>query len=153
MLKEALEKEKRLLKDVQSEQDSRNVPLKHVGITDLRWPLVLRDRQKGEQHTVAKVSLAVDLPKDLRGTHMSRFVQCLQKLDIVNLSALEEVLDDLKESLLADRAFMKLEFPYFIQKTAPVTGLTSVMDLNCVYTMEKGERFTQKVEAKDPLRM
>ena len=62
MLKEALEKEKRLLKDVQSEQDSRNIPLKHVGITDLRWPLVLRDRQKGEQHTVATVSLAVDLP-------------------------------------------------------------------------------------------
>ena len=70
-------------------------------------------------------------------------MQCLQKLDIVNLSALEEVLDDLKESLLADRAFLKLEFPYFIQKEAPVSGLSSVMDLNCVYTMEKGTRFTR----------
>ena len=151
MLKEALEKEKWFLKDVQSEQDSRNIPLKHVGITDLRWPLVLRDRQKGEQHTVATVSLAVDLPKDLRGTHMSRFVQCLQKLDVVNLAALEEVLDDLKESLLADKAFMKLEFPYFIRKKAPVSGLASVMDLNCVFTMEKGERFTQKVEVQAPI--
>ena len=94
MLNEALEKKKQFLKDVQSEQDSRNIPLKHVGISDLRWPLVLRDRQKGEQHTVATVSVAVDLPKDLRGTHMSRFVQCLQKLDIVNRSAREEVLDD-----------------------------------------------------------
>ena len=151
MLNEALEKKKQFLKDVQSEQDSRNIPLKHVGISDLRWPLVLRDRQKGEQHTVATVSVAVDLPKDLRGTHMSRFVQCLQKLDIVNLSALEEVLDDLKESLLADRAFLKLEFPYFIQKEAPVSGLSSVMDLNCVYTMEKGTRFTQKVEVQVPI--
>lgn len=151
MLNEALEKKKQFLKDVQSEQDSRNIPLKHVGISDLRWPLVLRDRQKGEQHTVATVSVAVDLPKDLRGTHMSRFVQCLQKLDIVNLSALEEVLDDLKESLLADRAFLKLEFPYFIQKKAPVSGLSSVMDLNCVYTMEKGTRFTQKVEVQVPI--
>ena len=151
MLNEALEKKKQFLRDVQSEQDSRNIPLKHVGISDLRWPLVLRDRQKGEQHTVATVSVAVDLPKDLRGTHMSRFVQCLQKLDIVNLSALEEVLDDLKESLLADRAFLKLEFPYFIQKKAPVSGLSSVMDLNCVYTMEKGTRFTQKVEVQVPI--
>ena len=100
---------------------------------------------------MATVSVAVDLPKDLRGTHMSRFVQCLQKLDIVNLSALEEVLDDLKESLLADRAFLKLEFPYFIQKEAPVSGLSSVMDLNCVYTMEKGTRFTQKVEVQVPI--
>ncbi len=129
MLNEALEKKKQFLKDVQSEQDSRNIPLKHVGISDLRWPLVLRDRQKGEQHTVATVSVAV----------------------IVNLSALEEVLDDLKESLLADRAFLKLEFPYFIQKEAPVSGLSSVMDLNCVYTMEKGTRFTQKVEVQVPI--
>ncbi|MBQ9634742.1 MAG: GTP cyclohydrolase I FolE2, partial [Acidaminococcaceae bacterium] len=151
MLTEELEIKKRQLKDVQSEQDSRNIPLKHVGITDLRWPLVLRDRQKGEQHTVATVSLAVDLPKDLRGTHMSRFVQCLQKLHVVNLSALEAVLDDLKESLLADRAFMKLEFPYFIEKTAPVSGLSSVMDLNCVYTSEKGSSFTQKVEVQVPI--
>ena len=59
MLNEALEKKKQFLKDVQSEQDSRNIPLKHVGISDLRWPLVLRDRQKGEQHTVATVSVAV----------------------------------------------------------------------------------------------
>ena len=148
---QGLEEKKKLLKDVQSEQDSRNIPLKHVGISDLRWPLVLRDRQKGEQHTVAAVSVAVDLPKDLRGTHMSRFVQCLQKLDVVNLSALEEVLDDLKESLLADRAFLKLEFPYFIQKKAPVSGLLSVMDLNCVFTMEKGEKFTQRVEVQVPI--
>ena len=60
MLNEALEKKKQFLKDVQSEQDSRNIPLKHVGISDLRWPLVLRDRQKGEQHTVATVSVAVE---------------------------------------------------------------------------------------------
>ena len=151
MLNDELEVKKKLLKDVQSEQDGRNIPLKHVGITDLRWPLVLRDRQKGEQHTVATVSLAVDLPRDLRGTHMSRFVQCLQKLHIVNLSALEEVLDGLKESLAADRAFMKLEFPYFIQKQAPVSSLPSVMDLNCVYTIEKDTRFSQRVEVQVPI--
>ncbi len=150
-MSERLEEKKRRLKDVQSEQDSRNIPLKHVGISDLRWPLVLRDRQKGEQHTVASVSLAVDLPKDLRGTHMSRFVQCLQRLHVVNLSAVDEVLDGLKESLKADKAFLKLEFPYFIQKKAPVSGLVSVMDLNCIYTAEKGDRFTYKVEVQVPI--
>ena len=46
-MNETLEGKKQLLKDVQSEQDGRNIPLKHVGISDLRWPLVLRDRQKG----------------------------------------------------------------------------------------------------------
>ena len=60
------------MKDVQGEKDLRCVPLKHVGIKDLRWPIELRDKTKGTQHTVAKVTLAVDLPHDMRGTHMSR---------------------------------------------------------------------------------
>ncbi|MEE3381508.1 MAG: GTP cyclohydrolase FolE2 [Succiniclasticum sp.] len=140
-----------MLKDVQSEQDTRNIPLKRVGIKDLRWPLTLRDRQNGKQHTVARVSLAVNLPRDLRGTHMSRFVQCLKKLDVVNLSALEEVLDDLKQSLEADSAYMRLTFPYFIEKKAPVSGLTSLMDLNCTFTMEKGDTFRQRVKVEVPV--
>ncbi|HCJ91056.1 MAG TPA: GTP cyclohydrolase I FolE2 [Acidaminococcaceae bacterium] len=140
-----------MLKDVQSEQDTRNIPLKRVGIKDLRWPLTLRDRQNGKQHTVARVSLAVNLPRDLRGTHMSRFVQCLKKLDVVNLSALEEVLDDLKQSLEADSAYMRLTFPYFIEKKAPVSGLTSLMDLQCTFTMEKGEKFRQRVKVEVPV--
>lgn len=140
-----------MLKDVQSEQDTRNIPLKRVGIKDLRWPLTLRGRQNGKQHTVARVSLAVNLPRDLRGTHMSRFVQCLKKLDVVNLSALEEVLDDLKQSLEADSAYMRLTFPYFIEKKAPVSGLTSLMDLNCTFTMEKGDTFRQRVKVEVPV--
>lgn len=69
---------------------------------------------------------------------MSRFVQCLKKLDVVNLAALEEVLDDLKESLEADSAYMELTFPYFIEKKAPVSGFTSPLDLDCTFIMEKG---------------
>ena len=54
--------------------------LKHVGIKDLKWPLVLKDPKRGEQHSVAVVQLSVDLPKEQRGTHMSRFVECLKEL-------------------------------------------------------------------------
>ena len=56
------------MKDVQGELDRRNIPLKHVGIKNLRWPIALKDKEKGTQNTVATVSLAVDLPHDLRGT-------------------------------------------------------------------------------------
>lgn len=54
------------MKDVQGELDRRNIPLKHVGIKDLRWPIALKDKEKGTQNTVATVSLAVDLPHDLQ---------------------------------------------------------------------------------------
>lgn len=139
------------MKDVQSEQDLRNVPLKYVGIDDLRWPLQLRDKKRGVQNTVAKVRLAVDLPKDLRGTHMSRFVECLQEMEYLELGQEEKVLDLLKEHLQAERAMMRLEFPYFIQKSAPVSGKVAPMDMDCVFTAEKGETFSLKVRADIPV--
>jgi GTP cyclohydrolase IB len=81
-----------MLKDVQAQKDERNIALKHVGIRNLRWPIVLADREKGTQPTVATVSLAVDLPREQRGTHMSRFVECLKQVGPIRPFELEQVL-------------------------------------------------------------
>lgn len=139
------------MKDVQSEKDLRHIPLKHVGIKNLRWPIELMDKERGTQHSVAKVTLAVDLPHDLRGTHMSRFVECLRTLGPVGLNEIENILDKLKEHLQAEKAFLQLEFPYFITKAAPVSGMTAPMDMDCVYKAEKGERFKLRIKAMVPV--
>ena len=94
-----------MLKDVQGEIDLRQVPLKNVGIKNLRWPISMKDREKGIQSTVATISMAVDLPHDMRGTHMSRFVECLQSFGPVTPFALEHILDALKEKF--SRQFFK----------------------------------------------
>lgn len=86
---------------------------------------------------MATISLAVDLPHEIRGTHMSRFVECMQTVGAISPTGLEEVLDKLKEHLQAEKAFIQMEFPYFIYKTSPVTGQRAPMDLNCVLTAEK----------------
>ena len=139
------------VKDVQSEKDLRHIPLKHVGIKDLRWHIELRDREHGTQHSVAKVLLAVDLPHDMRGTHMSRFVECMRELGPVGLGEIEGILDHLKEHLQAEKAFLQLEFPYFITKTAPVSGMTAPMDIDCVYKAEKGKEFKLRIKAVVPM--
>jgi GTP cyclohydrolase I len=139
------------LKDVQSEQDLRNIPLKHAGIKNLRWPITLKDKEHGTQHTVAEVSLSVDLPRDMRGTHMSRFVEVLQQLGTISLDSLEEVLDNLKEHLQAEKAFLELKFPYFITKKAPVSGMQSLMDLDCVYRASKGKDFCLDISVTVPI--
>lgn len=139
------------MKDVQSEKDLRRIPLKHVGIKDLRWPIALRDREQGVQHSVAKVTLAVDLPHDMRGTHMSRFVECLQELGPVGLAEVEGILDKLKAHLQAEKAFMQLEFPYFLHKKAPVSGMSAPMDIDCIYKAEKGDEFKLRICAVIPV--
>ncbi len=129
----------------------RQIPLKHVGIKDLRWPIVLRDRAKGVQHSIARVTLAVDLPHDLRGTHMSRFVECLRSLGPLSLHEVENILDTLKSRLQAEKALMQLEFPYFLEKAAPVSKLTAPLDLDCVFRAEKGDAFTVSICAVIPI--
>ena len=137
--------------DVQSEKDLRNIPLKHVGIKGLRWPIELRDKARGTQHSVAEVTLAVDLPHDMRGTHMSRFVECLRTLGPVGLADVEAILDQLKQHLQAERAFIELKFPYFVTKKAPVSGMEAPMDIDCVYKAEKGEKLRWRITAVVPV--
>lgn len=139
------------MKDVQSQIDTRNIPLKHVGIKNLRWPIELRDPVKGTQHSVAQVKIAVDLPKDLKGTHMSRFVEAMTDLGPIGLGGLEGILDDLKQRLQAQKAFLELKFPYFVMKSSPVTGKKAPMDVDVVMTVEKKDRFVMNMKVVAPI--
>ncbi len=140
-----------MLKDVQAQQDERNIPLKHVGIAHLRWPITLAQRDGGVQHTVAEVRMAVDLPKEQRGTHMSRFVECLQQVGPIRPHDLEKVLDGLKAHLEAQSALLEFTCPYFITKKAPVSGKESYLDVNCRYRAEKGKTFSLEMEVDVPV--
>ena len=140
-----------MLKDVQGEKDTRALPLKHVGIKNIRWPIVVKDKAKGVQHTVANFTMAVDLPEDRRGTHMSRFVECLRDLRQIHPAQLEEVLDEMKVKLGAQKAMLEMDFPYFLEKAAPVSGEKSLLDVNCHYRAEKDEKFTLFVAIEVPI--
>ena len=105
-----------MLKDVQGEIDLRQVPLKNVGIKNLRWPISMKDREKGIQSTVATISMAVDLPHDMRGTHMSRFVECLQSFGPVTPFALEHILDALKKNCKQKKQCWSLNSPILFKK-------------------------------------
>lgn len=41
--------------------------------------MIVLDRKKGFQHTVAEINLYVDLPARFKGTHMSRFIEVLNE--------------------------------------------------------------------------
>ena len=119
------------MKDVQSQQDTRNVYLNRVGIKDLRFPINVAEKEGGHQPTVAKVALAVDLHETDRGTHMSRFVESMNTCGVIDPNDTRGFLLDMAERLKAEKAFMKMEFPFFVFKAAPVSGILSRLDLDC----------------------
>lgn len=135
-----------MLKDVQNERDDRNIPINKVGVKDISYPVVVLDKTDGTQHTVAKVNMYVSLPHHFRGTHMSRFVEILNRYQSgISTTNISEILDDMKGELDAETAFFEITFPYFVTKAAPVSGHRAKMEYTCrllgnsdnpYYTME-----------------
>jgi len=142
------------MKDLQNERDNRNIPINKVGVGDVRYPIFLKDRQYGEQHTIGTVNMYVNLPENFRGTHMSRFIEILHahanKMELQNV---QEILHDMKRLLRANEAHMTMKFPYTIEKQAPVTGIKSHMVIDCAFdsTLDKDDRFIFILVVKVPV--
>jgi GTP cyclohydrolase IB len=122
------------LEDVQNRPDGRGIAIDKVGVSDLRYPVLVMDRDQEWQHTVARVSLSVALPHHFKGTHMSRFVEILNEYrGELTMRTLPGILRHLRDRLDAERAHVEVRFPYFIERAAPVTGSTALMDYECAF--------------------
>lgn len=120
------------LADVQGMPDDRNIPLQRVGIKNIRYPITVLDKDNGVQHTVASINMYVDLPHQFKGTHMSRFVEILNKYRReINIRTFEDILSEMKGRLEAREAHLEVDFPYFIEKPAPVTQARGLMEYGC----------------------
>ena len=139
------------LVDIQATPDTRGIPLRHVGISNISYPIVVWDRSQQRQATVGRFKLTVDLPREYKGTHMSRFVTALEHhRGECSLETMPAFVDELRERLDAERAHVRVEFPYFIRRTAPVSGLESSLEIRAWFVGDvDGDRaaaFTLGVE-------
>ena len=86
--------------DMQKRLDTRRIPIAKVGVKDITYPIVVMDKNRTLQHTVARINMYVDLPHHFKGTHMSRFVEILNKYrEQIALDKLETILDEMKAKL------------------------------------------------------
>jgi GTP cyclohydrolase I len=123
--------------DVQSSADTRRIAIDKVGIKDIRHPIRVRDRSGGEQHTIATFNMFVNLPHNFKGTHMSRFVEILNRHEReITVHSFKEMLKEMAQLLEADSGHIEMGFPYFIDKAAPVSGVRSLMDYEVCFIGE-----------------
>ena len=121
-----------MLEDVQNRRDDRHLPIDEVGITGIRYPVAVLDREHGKQDTIADVSMSVDLSPDVKGTHLSRFIEILDEAAAeVTPATMTVILDALRRRLGARRARLEFRFPYFLRRVAPATGASALMDYQC----------------------
>jgi GTP cyclohydrolase I len=115
--------------DVQNSADTRRIAIDKVGIKDIRHPIRVKDRTEGEQHTIACFNMYVNLPHNFKGTHMSRFVEILNLHEReISVESFRLMLSEMTERLEAEAGHIEMSFPYFINKTAPVSGVQSLLD-------------------------
>ncbi|MBF8271272.1 MAG: GTP cyclohydrolase I [Magnetococcales bacterium] len=131
------------LTDVQSRRDNRRIDIDKVGVKNIRYPIIVRDRSRGHQHTIASVNMYVRLPHRFKGTHMSRFLEVLSAYDqAVSVENLPDLLQGIRDRLDAEEAHIDLEFPFFMQKRAPVTGAQAMMDYHVRFSgFQRGKEF------------
>lgn len=123
------------MNDIQSQRDHRKIEINKVGVKNIRYPITVLDKSKGVQHTVASVNMYVDLPHQFKGTHMSRFIEILNKFKgNISIKSFSNILSEMKLRLKAKSAHLEVEFPYFIEKEAPVTKAKSLMEYICRFT-------------------
>lgn len=137
--------------DVQNQPDERDIDIDKVGVKNITYPIIVFDRTKGKQHTIATINMFVDLPRRFKGTHMSRFIEILNRYHgHVDFRSFLEILDELQRSLNARSAHCEMTFPFFIEKKAPVSAEKSLMEYRCSYigeANEKGKKFLVGVQA------
>jgi GTP cyclohydrolase IB len=116
------------VEDVQGRADTRRLRINRVGIKDISHPVRVKDRATGEQHTIATFNMYVSLPHNFKGTHMSRFVEILHTEREISVESFRTMLETMTERLEADTGHIEMNFPFFVMKRAPVSGVESLMD-------------------------
>lgn len=121
-----LDKLKKALPDIQQSKDVRGKRINKVGIRNLILPIKILDAKKRIINSVADFSMYCDLVETEKGVSMSRFTEILHDVlasNMVSSDIVCETLDEMKRRLKANNNFVKMKFPYFMKKKAPVSKL------------------------------
>lgn len=121
------------MKDIQSQRDHRRINIQKVGVKDISYPVMVLDKAKKLQRTVANFNMFVNLPHRFKGTHMSRFIEILNQFhgefDIKNLRL---ILEEMKNRLEAESAHLEIEFPYFVKQKMAHANAIGIAEYQCI---------------------
>jgi GTP cyclohydrolase I len=138
--------------DIRRRPSAGGAAIDKVGVKNLSYPIVLLDKAHRKQHTVARISMYVDLPREHRGTYMGRFVEIISRYHReIDLHKVGAILRDMRKELEADSAHLEMEFPYFIEKAAPISGVRGLMDYRCRVVAQLSDRFRLRLGAVVPV--
>lgn len=106
-----------------------------VGLDDFAFPFKVAGRGHPEGvPTVGKITVHARINQEFEARWIDRFAQVLhQHRDAVGSHSLKQGIADYLEALHADSVQVSLRFPYFVEKTTPVSRLSCLVGHDCIY--------------------
>lgn len=130
------------LPDEQSRADTRNIAIQRVGVRGIKHPVIV-ETPAGPQPSVAQIEMTVHLPADVKGTHMSRFLEVLQAHEsALNIVTFKHMMVEMLDRLESTQGTITMKFPYFVRKVAPVSGVSSLMDYEVTLEADRSGKQT-----------
>jgi GTP cyclohydrolase IB len=141
--------------DVQGSTDHRNLPIDQVGVRGVRYPVLIAREGGGVAASVGEFSLSVALPAAQKGTHMSRFIELLEETNqkgmALSAKGMQALLQDMLKRLSASAGMIQVDMPFFMMKTAPVSGVQSMMDYKLRWVAQASGAADGKADAVDEI--
>lgn len=140
------------LEDVQNTADKRKLAIDHVGIKSLRYPIFFQVDNDDAINVVADFNMYVSLPHHVKGTHMSRFIELLELPDqTFSINTMKSFMSSMIALLDAEAGCLEMSFPFFIRKSAPVSGVSSMMDYQVTLKADISETFSLNAKIEIPV--
>jgi len=117
------------LPDTQNTTDVRNIVINEVGIKDILHPINFINRNHESLPSVANFTMTVRLPENVKGTHMSRFVEILNEKECAfSVQTFMNLVQTVADKLNSNSSHIIVDFPFFRKKSAPSSGVESLLD-------------------------
>ena len=117
------------LPDTQNTTDVRNIVINEVGIKDILHPINFINRDQESLPSVANFTMTVRLPENVKGTHMSRFVEILNEKECAfSVQTFMNLVQTVADKLNSNSSHIIVDFPFFRKKSAPSSGVESLLD-------------------------
>ena len=124
-----------LLPDTQNTKDIRNIVINQVGIKDILHPIKFVNRDNESHPTVANFTMTVRLPENVKGTHMSRFIEILNDGECsFGIDTFMNLVQRVADRLDSSDSQIIVDFPFFRNKKAPSSGVESLLDYKVTLT-------------------
>ncbi|MCG6930326.1 MAG: GTP cyclohydrolase FolE2 [Desulfofustis sp.] len=112
-----------------------------AGIKQIKLPVKVMQRDGTIQNTVADISLQAQIPTTLKPHCIASITDILNRyIDKVAVSEFQALLHDVQRFFNAESTQIDMSFPYFLEKEAPVTGTSSMLEYRCTFSGSVGRK-------------